>query len=67
MHLEFCVSFYREQLKNGTYFLHEHPAHASSWQIDIVEKFMREPGVMRVICDQCVYGCEAEDNRTTCL
>ena len=54
MHLEFCVSLYREQLKNGRYFLHEHPAHASSWQTDTMEEFMREPGVMRVTCDQCV-------------
>ena len=57
MHLEFCVSLCREQLKNGRYVLHEHPAHASSWQTDIMEKFMREPGVVRVTCDQCVYGC----------
>ena len=26
MHLEFCVSFYREHLRNGRYFMHEHPA-----------------------------------------
>ena len=62
MHLEFCVLLYRGQLKNGRYLLHEHPAHASSWQTDVMEKFMREPGVMRVTCDQCIYGCEAEDN-----
>ena len=59
---EFCASLYQEQFKNSRYFLHEHPAHASSWQTDIMEKLMREPGVMRVTCDQCVYGCEAEDN-----
>ena len=31
MHLEFCLELYREQVKNGRYFLHEHPAYASSW------------------------------------
>ena len=30
MHIEFCVTLYREQLTDGRYFLHEHPAHASS-------------------------------------
>ena len=30
-HLSFCVELYREQLKHGRYFLHEHPAYASSW------------------------------------
>ena len=29
-HLEFCVELYREQAKAGRYFLHEHPAYASS-------------------------------------
>ena len=62
MHLEFCVSLYREQLKNGRDFLHEHLAHASLWETDIMDKFMCEPGVMRVTCDQCVRGCEADDN-----
>ena len=62
MHLEFCVSLNREQLKNGRYFLHGHSAHASSWQTDIMEKFMREPGVMWVTCDQCVYGCEVDNS-----
>ena len=56
------MTLYREHLKNGRYFLHGHPAHASSWQTDIIERFMREPGVMRVTCDQCIYGCEAEDH-----
>ena len=28
MHLEFCMDLYREQLKHGRYFVHEHPAYA---------------------------------------
>ena len=31
-HLAFCVDLYREQMRHGRYFLHEHPAYASSWQ-----------------------------------
>ena len=52
---------YREQLKDGRCFLREPPAHASSWQTDIIVKFMCEPGVQRVTCDRCIYGCEVED------
>ena len=39
-HLEFCVELYREQIRGGRYFLHEHPAYASSWQTDIFEGIM---------------------------
>ena len=30
-HLEFCAELYREQIKGGRYFLHEHPAYATSY------------------------------------
>ena len=30
MHLEFCVTLYLEEFENGRYFLHKHPASASS-------------------------------------
>ena len=61
MHLEFCIELYRVQSKNGRYFLHEHPAYATSWQTDMVEGLMREEGTLKATCDQCLYGCEAED------
>ena len=59
-HLEFCVELYREQIRGGRYFLHEHPAYASSWQTDIIEGIMSEDGVLRVTADQCLYGSETE-------
>ena len=31
-HLEFVCDLYREQMRHGRYFLHEHPAYATSWQ-----------------------------------
>ena len=31
-HLKFVVSLYREQIRRGRLFLHEHPAYATSWQ-----------------------------------
>ena len=27
----------------------------------MIEKLLNEKGVVRVTCDQCLYGCEAED------
>ena len=59
-HLEFCVELYREQAKAGRYFVHEHPAYASSWQTDIIEGMMSDPGIVKATCDQCMYGCEDE-------
>ena len=61
MHLEFCMELYRIQPKNGRYFLHEHPAYATSWQTDMVQSLMQEEGILKSTCDQCVYGCESED------
>ena len=55
-HVEFVVSVYREQLENGRYFLHEHPACATSWQLKSVESLMQASEVGRVVGDQCQYG-----------
>ena len=61
MHLEFCIELYREQLRHGRHFLHEHPAHASSWQEEAMRGLMSEQGVETATCDQCLYGCRAAD------
>ena len=61
MHLEFCIELYREQARHGRYFLHEHPAYASSWQEAVVEGLLKEQGVVTATCDQCRYGCTASD------
>ena len=31
-HLSVCVELYKEQLRHGRHFLHEHPAYGTSWQ-----------------------------------
>ena len=59
-HIEFCVELYRIQHKAGTYFLHEHPAHAGSWQTEQIDKLANEGGIIRVTCFQCQYGGESE-------
>ena len=32
-HLKVCLELYQAQIDNGLYFLHEHPASASSWKL----------------------------------
>ena len=61
MHLEFCCELYREQFKNGRYFIHGYPAYATSWQEECIRKMLDEPGVEAATCDQCQYGCSAAD------
>ena len=58
-HMRFVIRLYREQLDNGRYFLHEHPAGATSWRLDFVEDLLKTPSVGRVVGDQCQYGAEA--------
>ena len=58
VHLRFVVELYWEQLLGGRYFLHEHPAAATSWQEKSMQQLMRAPGVQRVVADQCQYGAE---------
>ena len=58
-HLDFCMELYREQMRHGRYFLHEHPAYASSWHEETVQKLLDESGVTRATFDQCLYGCES--------
>ena len=55
-HMDFVVTVYREQLDNGRYFVHEHPANATSWQLKSVENLMQASEVGRVVGDQCQYG-----------
>ena len=61
VHLSFCVELYREQLKHNRYFVHEHPASATSWQSEVMESLAAEPGVVKATCDQCQYGMDDLD------
>ena len=56
MHLHFMCSIYRMQLDDGRHFLHEHPATATSWNDEWIQKIMNHPKVHSVISDQCEYG-----------
>ena len=60
LHLDFVASLYREQLEGGRYFLHEHPAGATPWQVPSIDELTQIPGVEKVIGDQCQYGAEIQ-------
>ena len=59
-HVKFMVEMYTEQMEDGHYFLHEHPAFATSWQLGCMEELMSAPSVLLARGDQCQYGAEAK-------
>ena len=63
VHLDFTMHLYRKQVAAGRLFLHEHPAHATSWQEPTVKAIMELPGVGRIDADQCQYGSEVQFGR----
>ena len=51
-HMLFITEIYQMQLDAGRYFLHEHPAGATSWQLECVKRILSHGGVDRVNGDQ---------------
>ena len=56
MHLRFMRSIYRLQLREGRFFLHDHPQSAASWREPAMLKLLSEPDVDIAISHQCAYG-----------
>ena len=56
VHLDFVCRLYALQVKNGKYFLHEHPDTATSWKEPCIADMMARETVDRVTGDQCQYG-----------
>eukprot|EP00972_Heterocapsa_arctica_P042704 6296306-Heterocapsa_arctica.AAC.1 len=52
-HLHFCIELYNIQLKAGRYFLHEHPATATSWSDPEVNKLMQKASVDTTVMHAC--------------
>jgi len=52
-HLLFVTELYQLQIDAKRYFLHEHPAGASSWQLVCVKRLLSDDRVERVNGDQC--------------
>ena len=56
-HIKFVFELYDLQVRGGRYFLHEHPAQATSWQLPtVVELCSRYPHLYAVIGAMCAFG-----------
>ena len=60
MHVDWCMKLYARQMSRGGYFLHEHPAGATSWELQSVKELLYQEGVERIVADQCQHGQETE-------
>ena len=58
MLLQFPVDIYWDQVSRGKFFLHEHPATASSWDLPIIRELAEHPGVSvaTVLGVRCLGG-----------
>jgi len=56
LHLAFMAEIYETQARAGRYFLHEHPATATSWETPPLRCVLAMQGTETVIGDQCMYG-----------
>ena len=56
VHLKWCCRLYQAQIDRGAYFLHEHPAGATSWKLPEVLEVLAREGVRRIVADQCQFG-----------
>ena len=61
VHLRFMMELYEDQITRGRYFLHEHPAYATSWDEACVAEIRESEHVSTVIGDRCQYGQSAKD------
>ena len=51
--LQFSVDVCWDQISRGKFFLHEHPATASSWDLPMIRELAEHPGVTIVTGDMC--------------
>ena len=50
------MSTYWDQIARGRFFLHEHPATATSWSLPQIQELERHPRVQTVVGDMCRWG-----------
>ena len=59
--LLFATQCYWDQIERGMFFLHEHPATASSWGLNALQELEAYPGVHVVTADMCRWGMRVRD------
>ena len=67
VHLKFVCQLYRRQIRNGKFFLHEHPNSALSWKTKPILRMLKLEGVSTVVNDQCMFGLIAKGPDGTSL
>ena len=55
-HRKFICELYRMQMEGGRYYVHEHPATASSWAEAVVQETMGMPDAWIVRTNMCRFG-----------
>ena len=58
-HVRFCRELYLMQAESGRFFVHEHPAGASSWTMKEMVELATKKGVDIVTFDMCCFGMTA--------
>ena len=64
-HVKFCCQLYRLQMKDGRYWLHEHPWSARSWQLPCIQELEKTRRTLKVQAHMCEFNLRtwAENNR----
>ena len=60
-HIRWVMRLCAMQARANRYFVFEHPASATSWEMAEIQKVREMPGVVRVKFDMCQFGMEAID------
>ena len=55
-HIELCVYIYRIQIRGGRYYVHEHPAGATSWKCEEVVYFIHKQDPYMAKANMCAFG-----------
>ena len=60
-HMDLCAKIYRYQISCGRFFVHEHPATASSWKLPSYVRLAADETVQTVMVDMCAHGMKGVD------
>ena len=55
-HIEFVCRLYKARRLRGKYYLHEHPAQATSWDEPSIKKLQRDTQGCKTTFDMCQFG-----------
>ena len=54
-HIKFVVKLYKNQMRRGKWFVHEHPRSALSWKTRPIVSLMKKHGATTTVCHQCMF------------